>query len=75
MPGEARTAAAPKQAATAYGARRAAHEETLKEDAAELATANSWWRIKEVIEVLETQGVPLASYGVMPEHGTTNWSR
>jgi len=63
MPGDARTGAAtPEQPQAAYGARKAAHEEASKEDAAELAKANRWWRINEVIEGLETQGVPLGQY-------------
>jgi hypothetical protein len=54
--------AAPKQSPAAYGARKAAHEEASKEDAAELAKAHRWWRIKEVIDGLETRGLPLGRY-------------
>jgi len=62
-PSKARTApAASSKSPTAYGARKAAHEAASKEDVGLLAKANRWWRIKEIIHALETQGVPLGRY-------------
>lgn len=63
--GRVRSAPAPaprEQAPSAYGARKAAHEAASKEDVILLAKANRWWRIKEIIDALETQGVPLGRY-------------
>ena len=45
-----------------FGSRKAAHEEATKEDVRELAKANRWWRIGEIIHSLENQGVPLGRY-------------
>lgn len=45
-----------------YRARKAAHEVASKEDVRALAKANRWWRIREIIDALETQGVPLGRF-------------
>ncbi len=53
---------APDQAPADYRSRKAAHEAASKEDVRVLAKANRWWRINEIIDALETQGVPLGRY-------------
>lgn len=61
--GKTRTApAAPDLTPADYGSRKAAHEAASKEDLRVLAKANQWWRIHEIIDALETQGVPLGRY-------------
>ena len=45
-----------------YGARKALHEAASKESPRSLAEAHRWWRIKQVIDSLESQGMPLGQF-------------
>ena len=45
-----------------YGERNRVRDEVLKENLRALASANRWWRIKELIELLEAHQLPLERY-------------